>query len=176
MQLQNQKTRQIKKEKINELARKITNSKTIVFADYHGLTAQQLSELRNKIREAGGELVITKNTLLVRALTGNQLPITANQLSGPTASFFAYTDEIAPIKTVAETAKTLGTPKFKFGFFGKEFLDAIGLEDLAKIPTRDVLYSKLVGTIASPLYGIVSVLQANIRNLISVLDQHVKKA
>jgi large subunit ribosomal protein L10 len=175
MQKQVQKARQLKKVKVDELVEKIQKSKTIAFANYHGLTAQQLSQLRDKIKEAGGELLVSKNTLLSRALTTNQLPVTSDQLAGPTASLFAYSDEISPIKAVAESAKTLGVPKFKFGFFGKELLDATALEALAKIPSREILQSKVVGAIVSPIYGIVSVLQANIRNLVSVLDQKAKK-
>jgi len=177
MQKQDQKARQLKKEKVAKLAEKIASAKTIAFTDYHGLNAQQLSELRNKIKEAGGELVIIKNTLLSRALEiGNLKFEIGNSLVGPTASLFAYTDEVAPIKAIAEIAKTTGVPKFKFGFFGKQLLDASALENLAKIPTHDVLQSKLVGVLSSPIYGIMSVLQANIRNLISVLDQAAKKS
>ncbi|OGD84147.1 50S ribosomal protein L10 [Candidatus Curtissbacteria bacterium RBG_13_40_7] len=176
MQKQKQKARDLKKETVGNLSEKIAKSKTIAFADYHGLTAQQLSQLREKIKEAGGELLVTKNTLLSRALTANHLPVTSHQLTGPTASLFAYSDEIAPIKAAAESAKALGTPKFKFGFFGKELLDAAGLDALAKIPGREILQGRVVGAIASPIYGIVSVLQANLRNLISVLDQKARKS
>ena len=172
------KSRQIKAETIKTLGEKISKAKVLAFANYHGLGANQIGSLRQKVKEADGELVIAKNTLLARALilTNYQLPVTNTnyQLTGPTAAILAYQDEIAPVKAVAEFIKTLGFPKFKFGFFDKDFLDAIALEALSKIPSREVLQAKVVSAIASPMYGIVSVLQANIRNLVSILDQKAK--
>ncbi len=170
------KARQIKQEEVQKLSEKIADAKTIVFSDYHGLTAQQLTDLRSKIKAVRGELLISKNTLLKRALTSNQLPVTSNQLAGPTATVFAFGDEISPLKILAESAKGLTFPKFKFGFFGKNLLDGTALETLANIPPKQVLQANLIGALASPIYAVVSVLQANIRNLISVLDQATKKA
>jgi len=166
----------LKKEKVIEIAKKVGKAKTIVFANYHGLSASQISELREKIKAAGGELIVAKNTLISRALIKNQLPVTSDQLAGPTATLLAYEDEIAPIKKAAETATTLGAPKFKFGFFGKDFLDLDAVENLAKILPKEVLQAKIVGSLYSPLYGIVEVLSANIRNLVYVLDQKTKMA
>jgi len=170
------KARQIKTETINTLGEKISKAKVLAFADYHGLGANQINSLRQKVKEANGELIIAKNTLLARALilTNYQLPATNYQLTGPTVAILAYQDEIAPVKAIAEFIKTLGLPKFKFAFFGKDFLDAVALEALSKIPDRNILQAKVVGAIASPLYGLVYVLQANLRNLISVLDQKAK--
>lgn len=175
--MRNQKTktaRQIKEETVKSLAEKIKRAKTMAFADYHGLTVNQIADLRRKIKEAGGELIVTKNTLLSRALESSDLRSTILDLTGPTATVFAYEDEISPIKTIADFAKTLNVPKFKFGFFDQSFLDAAGLESLAKIPSMPALQAQFVGALASPIYGFVNVLQANIRNLVSVLDQAAK--
>ena len=162
-------------ETAKNLGEKIGRAKTIAFADYHGLGVNQLASLRHKIKEAGGELLVAKNTLLRRALTINHLPFTINQLTGPTATIFAYEDEVGPIKEAATVANTLSVPKFKFGYFAGQLLDASAIERLATLPSRDVLLGKIVGTLSSPLYGIVSVLSANIRNLVSVLDQASKR-
>ena len=171
------KARQIKAETIKTLGEKISKAKVLALTDYHGLSANQIGSLRQKVKEAGGELIIAKNTLLSRALANSQKRMAkSGQFAGPTAVILAYQDEIAPVKAVAEFIKTLGFPKFKFGFFDKDFLDAIALEALSKIPSREVLQAKVVSAIASPMYGIVSVLQANIRNLISILDQTAKKS
>jgi len=167
---------ELKKEKVAEIAKKIEKAKTIVFADYHGLSASQIGDLRKKVKETGGELIVAKNTLISRAMTINHLPVTTDQLAGPTATLLAYEDEIAPIKKAAESGKTLGFPKFKFGFFGRDFLDLDAVENLAKILPKEVLQAKIVGSLSSPIYGIVGVLSANIRNLISILDQKTKMA
>lgn len=168
------KARDLKIAKVKEISDKIGKAKTLVFADYLGLTVNQINSLRQKVKVAGGELIVAKNTLLARALSIHHSPLTINQLAGPTAALFAYEDEIAPIKIVADIAKTLGFPKFKFGFFDKDFLDQTAVEDLAKIPTKNALQTNLVSSLSSPIYGIVNVLQANIRNLVSVLDQASK--
>ena len=175
MQKQEKTNRHLKAEKIKGLAEKIGRSKVCAFADYHGLSANQIADLRSKVKEAGGELLIAKNTLLARALQVSNFKFQISNLSGPTAAILAYQDEVIPFKATFEFVKTLGFPKFKFGFFGHDFLEKDKIENLAKIPSLDVLQAKVVGALSSPIYGFVSVLQANIRNLVWVLDQKAKK-
>lgn len=167
--------REIKIQTVASLTEKIKDAKTLAFADYRGLTVNQISDLRNKVKKAGGEVIVTKNSLMKRALAKNRLPVTSEQLTGPTAAIFAPEDEIAPIKAVAESARATGLPSFKFGFFQKRLLDSAGLNELATIPSKPELAAKVVGALSTPLYRIVGVLQANIRNLVSVLDQAAKK-
>lgn len=168
--------KEIKVESVRSLSEKIKRAKTLAFADYRGLSVNQISVLREKVKEAGGEILVTKNTLIKRALLENKYPdFNIKNLEGPTAAIFAYEDEILPIKTVADGAKTTGLPAFKFGFFAQSLLDASGLNQLASLPSKHELQAKVVGAISSPLYGIVSVLSGNIRNLVSVLDQAAKK-
>src|SRR3990167_962845 len=167
---------QLKKEKVAEIAEKLEKAKTVVFADYHGLSASQIATLRENIKEVGGELIVAKNTLISRALTICPLPATTDQLAGPTATLLSYKDEISAVKKAAYTAKTLGVPKFKFGFFGHDFLDLNAVENLAKILPKEDLQTKIVGSLSSPIYGIVGVLSANIRNLVYVLNQKAKMA
>ncbi len=165
----------IKKETVVTLSEKISRAKTIAFTKYHGLTVNQLGELRQKIKGAGGEFLVAKNSLMKRALLSNKLPATDEEFTGPIAVVFSYEDEIAPIKAVADTKKTLSVPQFSFGFFGRQSLDTAGLENLASIPGREILQGKVVGTLAGPLYGIVNVLQANIRNLAIVVSEIAKQ-
>ncbi len=172
---QSKKAKDFKIESVSSLDEKVRRAKTIAFVDYHGLTVSQVSILRDKIKVAGGEMTVAKNTLVKRALLKNQLPDTSSQLAGPTATVFSYEDEVAPIKAIAESIKTTGLPKFKFGFFGSNLLDSAALENLAKIPGREILQGQVVGMIAAPLKGLVNVLNANIRNLTVVLDQIAKK-
>lgn len=168
-------SKEIKVEKVQALGEKATRAKSITFVAYHGLSANQIGALRAKIKTAGGEFLVEKNTLIKLALTSNQLPVTSDQLSGPTATIFSYDDDIAPIKEIATLNKELGFPTFKFGFLGKDLLDADSLQNLASLPSKDQLRAKIVGSLASPIYGFVNVLAANIRNLVSILDQAAKK-
>lgn len=163
--------REIKEETIVSLSEKIEKSKTITFADYHGLTANNVADLRNKIKAAGGEMIVAKNTLMHRALKAKGLEVDLKDLEGPTATVFAYDDEVSPLKEIAESQKSSELPKYKFGFMGNEMLNPAALNSLAKLPSKDALKAKVVGTLVSPLYGIVGVLNANMRNLVYALDQ-----
>jgi len=169
--------REIKEEKIQNLAEKFEKAKTLTFADYRGLTANQIASLRGKIKAAGGEMLVEKNTLTKLALKSTGHTIAKENdpentlLTGPTATIIAYEDEIAPIKESALSSKEIGLPIFKFGFFGRDFLNSQAVESLSKIPPKNVLQAQLVGSLSSPIYGIVSVLGANLRNLVYALDQ-----
>lgn len=168
--------KQIKKEKVESLVEKIKSAKSLTFANYHNLTAEQIADLRSKVKAAGGEFLVEKNTLVKLALKSNNLDVPADQLTGPTAAIIANDDEIAPIKEITQAAQTSGFPSFKFGFLEGTLLDARQLEDLAKIPGKSQLRANLVSAISSPIYRFVNVLSANLRNLVSVLDQAVKKS
>lgn len=146
------------------LKTKIQQAKSIVFADASGLSVNLQRELRQQVKLAGGELVVVKNTLLKLALDTKDL------LPGPTITLFAYEDEIAPLKALAEFAKSHDLPKIKAGFLAKEALSKEQVEQLAALPTKIELLAKTVGTLKSPLSGFVNVLQGNIRKLVYVLS------
>ena len=158
------KTRQQKEETVTALKEKLANAKSIVFADYRGLTTKQLSDLRENLSEVGGELSITKNTLLKIALP-------ESDFEGPTALLIAKDDEISPIKLLVKALKDAGIGKIKAGFLGTEVLDEERVNQLASLPSKDELRGKTVGILVAPLQGIVSVLQGNLRNLVYALDQ-----
>lgn len=166
------KTRQQKQDLVTELTEKLSRAKSVVFADYKGLSMAQLSDLRNKLREVGAEFTVTKNNLLKLALNDSRLTMNDERLfEGPTATLFAYDDEINPIKLLSKTLKDAQIGKVKAGFFESEFMDEYQINKLASLPSKDELRAKIVGSLSSPLYGIVGVLQANLRNLVSTLEQ-----
>ena len=158
------KTRAQKEQNILELKEKLANAKSVVFADYRGLNMQQLSDLRNKLREVGGTLTITKNTLLKIALP-------ESDFEGPTATLIATDDEISPIKLLVKALKDAGIGKIKAGFLGTDLLDEAKINQLAALPGKDELRGKVVGVLVAPLHGLVGVLQGNIRNLVYAVDQ-----
>ena len=158
------KTRQQKKEQVAKLTEKLGRAKAVVFADYKGLNMKQLSDLRDKLREVNGEFTITKNTLLERALP-------STNLEGPTATLFAYDDEISPIKILVKALKDVALGKVKSGIMGKDILDEAIILQLATLPTKNELRAKTVGVLITPLQGMVGVLQGNLRNLVYALNQ-----
>lgn len=166
------KTRAQKEEIVQILTDKLNKAKSVVFADYRGLSMKQLSEIRNKLREVNGELTIAKNTLLKRVNPDLNL-------EGPTATLLSYDDEISPIKILVKALKDSGLGKVKMGFLGPpaggDLLDEAKILQLATLPTKDELRSQTVGILAAPLQGIVSVLQGNLRNLVYALSE-IQKA
>ncbi|HEY5601028.1 MAG TPA: 50S ribosomal protein L10 [Patescibacteria group bacterium] len=174
MQAKSRKTKETKAKDIQSLIDKISKSKSIVVADYRGLTVNQVNDLRKKVREVGGELVVIKNTLFKRALKQSEFETDNLTLEGPSATLFSYEDQIQPLKALADVKKTLGFLDFKLGFLDKELLNNEQIEALTKLPSKLELQAKVVGTLAGPLYQTLYVLQANLRNLVSVLDQAAK--
>lgn len=158
------------KQNISELKKiqeKKEESKNIVFTHYRGLTVNQVSELRQKIKDAGGEMLVTKNTLLRVAFDQNE---TLNEiLTGPTAAVFAYEDEIAPLKVIADFNKENKLPKFTGGYMDGQVINADQVKQLSKLPGKDQLRGQLVGTLSAPITGFLNVIQGNTRNLVYAL-------
>ncbi len=162
------KTRLQKEETVSQITEKLGRAKSVVFADYKGMTMKQLSQLRKKLHEVSSEFSITKNTLIARALPNTSF-------EGPTATLFAYDDEITPIKLLVKAIKDNNIGSVKGGLLGSETLDALKINYLATLPSKDELRGKTVSVLASPLTGIVSVLQGNLRNLVYALSQIKEK-
>lgn len=157
---------------VSLLKTKLQKAKSIVLADYAGLTVNLQRELRQKLKLVAGELIVVKNTLLKLAFEAEKYrlpPELEAALQGPTIILLAYEDEIAPLKILAEFAKDHDLPKIKAGFLAKEPLTAQQLNTLAELPTKIELLTKTVATLKSPLFGFVNVLSANIRNLLYAL-------
>lgn len=160
------KSRIKNEEAVAALVEKLNKAKTIVLTDQSGLSVAISSELKKKLRNVDAESLVTKNTLLKIASkqTGHIIPDEA--LEGPTAVLFAYGDEISPLKELTAFAKTNEKPFIKIGFLGKDLLTSERISQLAKLPSKETLRGQVVGGLYSPLYGIVAVLNANIRNLV----------
>lgn len=164
------KTRQQKEVEIKNLSDRLGRAKAVVFADYKGLTMKQLSDLRDKLRETNAELTVTKNTLLKLTLPTANYPLPP-ELEGPTATLFAYDDEVSPIKVLVKTLKDIALGKIKLGFLGNTLLDENKILQLSTLPTKDELRAKTVGVLVAPLQGMISVLQGNLRNLVYALSE-----
>ncbi|HET7713235.1 MAG TPA: 50S ribosomal protein L10 [Patescibacteria group bacterium] len=158
--------------KVADLSDKLNRAKSVVLTDYRGLSVAQISDLRKKVEAVGASYEVTKNTLLSRSLGSKEIPSEA--LEGPTATLFSFTDEIAPLKALQDFIKTNNLPTVKVGFLGSDLLDATRISELAKLPGREVLLGKLVGSLKGSQYGLVSVLSGNVRKLVYALDAVAK--
>lgn len=152
---------------VADLTEKIGRAKSVVLTDYRGLTHKQSEELHKAVKKAGGEFVIAKNSLL--KISGGY-----KDLTGPTGALLAYEDELAPLKELFKTVKTLGLPKVKLGFIGSHQYSDTEIEAIAKLPGQDTLRAQVVGTLSSPLQGLVYSLNYNVQKLVYVLGQ-IKK-
>jgi large subunit ribosomal protein L10 len=165
------KTRLQKEETVVELKDKLSRAKLVAFTDYRGLTMTQLSDLRKKLRESGGEFTITKNTLIKIANPSAKDDL----LEGPTATLFSFEDEIQPLKILVKALKEAGIGQVKGGYMGDLELDSSKIIQLSTLPSKDELRAKTVGVLVAPLQGIVGVLQGNLRNLVYALSE-IQKA
>lgn len=165
------KTRLQKEEIVTKLKEKVAKAKSLVFADYKGMSMSQLSAVRLVLSDLSAEFTITKNNLLKIALKENGIDLKDDAVfEGPIATLFSYGDEIAGIKALAKAIKDNGIGKTKAGYLDGEFLTEEEVNKLALLPSKDELRAKIVRSLGSPLYGIVGVLQANLRNLVYALN------
>lgn len=169
--MENKPQSRIKNEEtIESLVEKLNKATSVVLTDQSGLPVSLSSELKKKLRSVDAESLVTKNTLLKLASQKTGYSIPDEALEGPTAALFAYGEPISPIKELTAFAKTNEKPKIKLGFLGKDLLTAEKIGQLAKLPSKEILRGKVVGGLYSPLYGIVGVLNANLRNLVYTLN------
>jgi len=146
---------------VKRIKEKIAKAKSVTFTDYIGISADQANTLRQMVKEAGGEVLITKNSLMKVAIdeTGEKsLSEAKKDLNGPTMAVFGFTDAIAPIKAVFEFAKSIDLPKIKSAIIEGIYNSAEKVEVIKTIPSREELLAKIVCTMNSPLAGFVTVL------------------
>lgn len=145
---------------INEIKEKVEKATSIVLVDGRGLTVEQDTILRSKLRTAGVEYKVYKNTMINFAIQGTQFEGLKDFLAGPTTVAFSYEDPTAASRVLAEAAKGIEALEFKAGVLEGTVYDAKGMEIIASIPSREVLLSKLLGSFKSPMGDFARLVQA----------------
>lgn len=145
---------------VNEIKEKVAKAKSIVLVDYRGLTVEQDTELRKKLREAGVEYKVYKNTMINFAIEGTEFEPLKDFLNGPTAVAFSYDDPTLSGRTLAGDVKAIEALEFKAGVLDGTLYDASGMQAIASIPPRDELLSKLLGSLQGPVSSFARVIQA----------------
>jgi large subunit ribosomal protein L10 len=144
---------------LKELNEKVGKAKSILFSDFKGVNSKDLTSFREEIREKGGEVVVSKNTLLKLALKENNTPEKASEaLEGQTVAILAYQDPLATIKSFFDFSTKVEKLKAKAGVFENEYLSEKELDALSKLPSKQELIGKLVGSMKSPIFGLVNAL------------------
>ena len=145
---------------IDEIKAKLETAQSAVVIDYMGITVEQADAMRKKLREANVDYTVYKNTLMKRAIEGTAFAPLADVLEGPSAIAISSEDATAPARTLNEIIKDYKKMEFKAGIVEGEFYDKAGIEQIAEIPSRDVLIAKFMGIIQSPVSKFVRTLQA----------------
>lgn len=166
-------TRQKKEENVAQLEQSLGQLKLMVMTDYRGLTVPEITELRTQLRDAGISYSVTKNTLLRLAVknTPNLADIDPATFTGPMALAISTEDEVEPARVVFQYAKQHDALEIVGAVTGDgQVLTPAQVKALATLPTRDQLLAQVVGTIAAPLTGLVGVMGANVRGIVTVLN------
>lgn len=166
---------QLKYELVAELKNKLEGAEAVFMCEYRGLTVAQITEIRRLVREAGGEMKVAKNTLVSLALKELEMASPEEIMVGPNIYTIAKTDSPAVAKALKEFATKNKALVIKGGIMGSDVLDKTQVMALADLPSREQLLSQVVGTIAGPIRGLVTVLSGTTRGFVTCLSQIADK-
>lgn len=158
-----------KKELVKELSERIKTSKSVVFSDYKGLQVKDITLLRKELRKTESDFKVFKKTLLKIALQEAGVELDTKKLEGQVAVSISQIDEVAPAKVIATFAKKNENLKIVGGLLNLKEMSVEEVGALAKLPSKEELLAKLVGTLNAPISGFVNVLAGNLRGLVQVL-------
>jgi large subunit ribosomal protein L10 len=156
-------------EKVEELTAAMANAKAIYLADFTGLDVAKVTGLRNTLRDAEIGYQVVKNRLAKRAAADAGIAGLEEHFVGPTAIAFTNDDPIAPAKILQDFADKDNAFSIKSGFMDGQILSPEDVLALSKLPSREELLSKVLGSVQSPLYGFAGVLNGLLRNLVGVV-------
>ena len=165
-----------KEQIISEVSEKFSHAKSMFFADFTGITVEEINELRREFRKSKVDYRVVKNTLARKALenvTGYDKVY--ENLVGPTAIAFGYDDPIAPAKIMKMFREKHTKLNVKVCIFENHVLEGKLLDDLAKLPSRAELVGGILGSIQAPIAGIVRTIAAVIRDLVGIVQAIEKK-
>lgn len=145
---------------VAEIKDRFVSASGVIMADYRGLTVKQMQALRAKLREAGGDLKVYKNTLTQIAVRELALPSMDELLEGPTVLAFAVNDPVPVAKALSDFAKESKVLELKGGFVDGSVISAEQVQALASLPSRDVLVAQVMGLLVSPIRGFMSMCNA----------------
>lgn len=160
---------------VQNLTQKIKDAKALFLTNYRGLNAEQMTNLRQQVKDIGGELEVVKNRLFKLALKDSGKKEVDIDLEGPTAILWSNEDEISPLKALVKFSKSIDLPEIKLGWLGEDLLSGEQVSQLALIPSRNQLEAKLTGLISSPIYGLTYALNWNLQKLTLAIKSIAEK-
>lgn len=165
------KTRKEKEAALQDLVDRVTRAKSLVFVNFDKLKVKEIEELRKKCREEGVDYLVAKKTLMKLAFKEKGINgVDPKAIDKGVATVFGYTDEVAPARIIQLYAKDHEALVAVGGVLENAFVDSAKIIELSKLPSRDELIAKVVGSIKAPVSGFVNVLSGNLRSLVYVLN------
>ena len=168
-------TRSDKEQILSDYTEGLARAPHAFLLGYQGITVPQVTELRNRVRQSGGEYVVVKNTIALRAIDSQALAQLKEHFTGPTAVVFSLTDPVAVAKALTDYAKDVPAIKLKAGLVEGRAIAADQIKDIASLPSREELIANLLFLVQSPITRFVRVLAAVPQSFVMVLDQVRKK-
>ena len=166
-----------KVESVAELHEKLARAVSAVLADFRGLTVQEITDLRQQLRDASLELAVVKNTLARLAVQETPFERLSPYLNGPTSITLSYRDTVAPAKILSAYVKKQPKLAVRAGLFEGEIIPAEKIAEIADLPPRDVILAQALAAMQGPLAGLVWTLQGVLSTFMGTLQAiHDKKA
>lgn len=165
----------VKEAKVTELSGKLCSSQSVILADFTGLDVEAVTDLRRKMRTAGIDYRVVKNTLALRAIKAVGLDALKKHFFGPTAIAFGPNDFSAPAKILVEFAKERQLLKIKGGFCEGKLFEAKEVIAIASLPRKEVLLAQFLATMLGPMTNLSSLLVAAPQQFLSTLTAFSEK-
>lgn len=159
-----------KVEQVEEITSLLRESQLSILTDYRGLSVADMQGLRAQLRPHEARIRVVKNSLAAIAADNVGLGELRSSLTGPTALVTSTADPVGPSKVISDFAKATHILQIKTGVLEGQVISIDEIENLAGLPSREVLLSLVVGGIQAPITGLVGVLAATIRSLAYVLQ------
>ena len=160
---------QAKQAAVADVVDKMKRAQSVIVLDYRGLTVAEVSDLRSKFREAGVEYKVIKNNMLKRAAEELNIEGVDDYFKGPTAVAFGFEDPVAPAKILCKFVKDVNKTEIKGGILDGKAMDAGKIESLSKLPSKEELIAKMMGSLNAPITNFALALQAIPRGLACAL-------
>jgi large subunit ribosomal protein L10 len=165
-----------KKEAVRELAQKLSGCDVAITTNYRGLSVAEMTELRRRLRQAGIEYRVIKNTLARFAAEQAGKEGLTTIIEGPTAIAFGHGDVAAPAKALLDYIRSSKSElKIRGGLLDRRVLSAAEVTTLATLPPKEELIAKLLAGMQGTILGLVNVLNANITSFLNLLNARMKQ-
>ncbi|HEY7505520.1 MAG TPA: 50S ribosomal protein L10 [Gemmatimonadales bacterium] len=159
-----------RQETVEALTERLKGSPNLFVTDFTGLNVLRMTELRRRLRGAGVDFVVVKNTLAQRALAANGVNALDDHLAGPTGLVLSGRDPVVGAKVLADFAKEFEKPAIKIGLVDGKPLTADQIKRLAELPPKDVLLSQLAGYIQAPMAQFAGAMNGLLYQMIGALE------